>query len=422
MRKQLFFTLLLFGSLLFSQQDENPFPEEPKPSNKLEDNPNTEVVILDGIDFAFDTYRALSKGTEGNFVFSPYGLSSSMAMVFNGTAGSTQKQMVKGMHFKVRQWFLNDAFQWLAERYVFKPQETGSDILLSVSNALWTQRGIQIRPEFQTLIQAFYLNPIRNSNFAQYPELARTEINSWISQRTKGRMNEIFEAKQLTKDLRLLLISATYLRAKWANQFDPRVTRGVPFFPGTGQTIIVPTMVKTSYFSYVEAPDFTMIELPYTSRRAGLNKLSMLVILPKEAFGLNKAMDKFGGDSLQSWWNLMQPAPVIVSIPRFQVTSSFTMNGVFQAMGMTSLFSPGADLSEMSTDTTLYLDKMFHKASIGNDEAGSDAGTPYAVALPPLSSENLSNPKLFTADHPFLFLIVDREAKTVLFMGRVAKP
>ncbi len=420
--KKLVLTLLLFFSSQVVAQDDSPFPEEPLPSNKLEDNPNTQVVILDGIDFAFDAFRAISRGNEGNFVFSPYGISSAMAMMFNGSAGVTQKQMVRAMHFKVRQWFLNDAFQWLSSRYAFKPQETGSDILLSVSNAIWTQRGVQIKPEFRSMIEAFYLAPIRSTSFEQYPELARTEINSWINQRTKGRMSELFESKQLTKDIRLMLISATYLRAKWANQFDPRVTRGVPFFPGAGETIIVPTMVKTSIFSYIETPEFSLIELPYTSRRAGVNKLSMLILLPKETFTLNKVLEKFGGDSLQSWWNMMMPAPVIVSIPRFSLNSSFTMNGIFQAMGITSLFSLGADLSEMSEDTTLYLNKMFHRASVSNDEAGSDAGTPYAVALPPLSSDSLSNPKLFTADHPFLFLIVDQEARTVLFMGKIARP
>jgi serine protease inhibitor len=76
----------------------------------------------------------------------------------------------------------------------------------------------------------------------------------------------------------------------------------------------------------------------------------------------------------------------------------------------------------MTDDVSLFLDTLYHKAMVSNDEAGSDAGTPYEVALPPLNSTALANPALFTADHPFLMMIVDTDARAVLFMGKVGLP
>ena len=420
MRKALFLALFWIGCLAADSFDWNPDLGEEE-QNPLVPSGNTEAVILDGIDFALDLFRVMEKGTEGNFAFSPYAISSAMGMVFNGAEGITQGEMVKAMRFKVRLWYLNEAFYWLSNRYAYRPQETGSDILLSVSNALWLQRGVTLKPEYQTIVEAFYLTPIRYSNFSLYPAVARADINSWIRDRTKGRIPFIFEPKDLSLSPRMLMVSACYLRAKWANQFEPRVTRGTPFFPMPGRTIIVPTMVKTSIFSYLETPEFSVVELPYNSRKPGSKKLSMMILLPKETFGLTKVLDKLTAEGFQSALKLMQPAAVIVSIPKFSLNNSYTMNGMFSQLGLTSLFKPEANLKGM-TEEALYMNLFFHKCIVANDEAGSDAGNPYAVASPPVSGSIITNPALFTADHPFLFAIVDVEAKTVLFMGRINHP
>jgi serpin B len=104
------------------------------------------------------------------------------------------------------------------------------------------------------------------------------------------------------------------------------------------------------------------------------------------------------------------------------MNSSYQLNGVLSKLGMPSLFKAGANLTAMTDDANLFLDEVYHRTMISNDEAGSDAGNPYTVSLPPLQAEILSNPALFTANHPFLFAIIDVDAKTVLFMGRVNHP
>ena len=61
---------LLFSAAVLSAQEPPPPPteeipvstEEEAPSKKLEDNPNTQLVIQDGIDFAFDLFRTMQKG------------------------------------------------------------------------------------------------------------------------------------------------------------------------------------------------------------------------------------------------------------------------------------------------------------------------------------------------------------------------
>lgn len=417
----LFLSLLLSSTALSAQELSAP-QEEAAPSDKLEDNPQIQVVILDGTDFALDLVRTLNKQQSDNFVVSPYALSAAMAMIFNGTAGKTQRELVKAMRFKPQLWTLNESYLWLADRFAYRPQEYGSDILLSISNALWFQRGVPVKQEYREIVEAFYQMPIRFSNFSLYPGVARSDINSWIRERTKGKISQLFEPKDLPKETRMIGLSATYLRAKWENQFDPRATVAGPYFPTQGKTVIIPTMVKTAVFSYVSTPEFTAVELPYSARQEGSKKLGMVLIVPKEMFGLDQLLQKFTAQSFETMLNLMTPTPVVVSVPKFSITAQYPMRAIFSAMGITSLFDQGADLSEMTDDPSLYLDDIFHRAAMTHDEAGSDAGTPYGFAPTRFDPTALGNPALFSANQPFLFFVIDREARVILFAGKIVLP
>ena len=74
-----------------------------------------------------------------------------------------------------------------------------------------------------------------------------------------------------------------------------------------------------------------------------------------------------------------------------------------------------------SPDDRISLSKVLHKAYVRVDEEGTEAAAATAVlavgagAPPP-------PPVTFTADHPFLWLIVDKPSGLILFIGRVASP
>jgi len=62
---------------------------------------------------------------------------------------------------------------------------------------------------------------------------------------------------------------------------------------------------------------------------------------------------------------------------------------------------------------------VFHKAFVDVNEEGTEAAAATAVVMKP---KNGHRPPLFRADHPFLFLIRDKQTGGILFMGRVVNP
>ena len=70
------------------------------------------------------------------------------------------------------------------------------------------------------------------------------------------------------------------------------------------------------------------------------------------------------------------------------------------------------------------MSEVVHKAFVKVDEKGTEAAAATAVMMmgagaapsPP------EKPVEFVADHPFLYLLVDRTTGLLLFAGRVADP
>ena len=67
----------------------------------------------------------------------------------------------------------------------------------------------------------------------------------------------------------------------------------------------------------------------------------------------------------------------------------------------------------------LFIGQVIHQAFVEVIESGTEAAAATAVTMKRSSVERVAT---FRADHPFLFLIRDRDTGSLLFMGRVAEP
>ena len=79
-------------------------------------DPDVAAVVGGNNDFAFDLYRTLADDTDGNIFFSPYSISTALAMTYAGARGNTEVEMAKVLHFTPPQDQLHAAAQPPAER------------------------------------------------------------------------------------------------------------------------------------------------------------------------------------------------------------------------------------------------------------------------------------------------------------------
>jgi len=87
---------------------------------------------------------------------------------------------------------------------------------------------------------------------------------------------------------------------------------------------------------------------------------------------------------------------------------------------MPTAFSDNADFSGMTSKKDLYISNVIHQAYVAVDEEGTEAAAATAVIMFEKSAVMPMN--IFRADHPFVFIIQEKDTGNILFLGRVVDP
>ncbi len=372
-----------------------------------------ETVIEGNNAFALDLYAKL-KEQEGNLFFSPYSISTALAMTYAGAGGNTEKQMADVLHFDLPQEKLHPAFRKLIERMNAQGKESGYQ--LSVANALWAQKDYQFLRAFLNTTKSNYGAGLNQVDFVKATEAARKTINDWVEKRTEGKIKDLIKPGILDSLTRLVLTNAIYFKGNWASQFKEKDTEDAPFTIARDREVTVPMMSQKEQFAYDETEMLQLLELPYVE-----DELSMVILLPKELDGLATLENSLAPGNLKEWLQGLRKQEVVVEMPRFKLTSQFSLKEVLRSMGMTEAFSVKlANFSGMTSGRDLFISAVIHKAYVDVNEEGTEAAAATAVVMKLRGAPR--PPKVFRADHPFLFLIRDNQSGSILFMGRVVNP
>ena len=372
-----------------------------------------EKPVVEGLNaFTFDMYRELSaKG--GNLFFSPYSVEVALAMAYEGANGSTREEMGKVLHLPG-----DDDARWTGFRcLILSLNPSKGPYVLSTANALWVQEGYPVNERYLWIIKEFYLGDVRNVDFVRNPDGAAEEINHWAEEQTRGRIKDLIQKGVLNEYTRLVITNAIYFRANWSSRFDPGDTANESFTLASGEKIIVPMMHQRGTFNYTENDELQALEMPYEGGR-----LSMLIILPRDnsPAGIER---KLTPEFIRELRKGMKPELVDVTVPKFRFEASYSLKKPLIDMGMAKAFSGAANFSGITDAERLFISDVIHKTFISVAENGTEAAAATAVKLEAASAPGEEPEyKVFRADHPFLFLIVDRKTGAVLFMGRLMDP
>jgi serpin B len=150
----------------------------------------------------------------------------------------------------------------------------------------------------------------------------------------------------------------------------------------------------------------------------------MLVLLPKtEISDINQLESELSAETLQAWRSMMRPTKVYIYMPKFTLETSYSLTDYLKRMGMNLPFTwPGADFSRMDGTEMLYINKVLHKAYIDVYEEGTEATAATGIFVSIGAIKVRIKPIIFRADHPFIFIIQEKETGNILFMGRVNNP
>lgn len=372
--------------------------------------------------FALDLYGALKQGA-GNLFFSPYSVQSALLMAREGAAGETALQMDKVLHTGG----LDRGQAYRALRTRLEPPTfrdgMGRDTKqrpayeMNVANALWGQRGFVFEPAFLKALDEGFGAPLVRVDFKD-GDLARRRINAWVEQQTHDKIKDIVPEGLPAPSTRLVLANAIYFKAPWNDKFQKRLTKDEMFTGPGGERSPAPFMQRKGRYRYAEYEGAQVLELPYRTGAA-----SMLVFLPTMKGGLSELETHFVAGTFKKVDDALKGRLVDVRLPKFKFTTMADLTGVLPGMGMPDAFRPGkADFSGMSKAEKLFIGAVLHKAFVAVDEEGTEAAAATIIMMRGTSAPGPETAVLFRADHPFLFVIRQRQTGAILFMGRVNEP
>lgn len=369
-------------------------------------------VINSNNQFAIDIYSELSKD-EGNIFFSPYSVSTALAMVYEGARGKTAEEIQAVFHFPVDNTVCREGFSGIQEQL----NKVNSKYKLSIANALWAQNGYKFLNEYTTVLQQYYAGKATNVDFINSTEESRQTINKWVEDKTNNKIKDLFPQGSINSLTRLVLTNAIYFKGTWAKQFEKSQTKVEDFKVSPTETVKVQMMQQTdenAMFSYKEIGNLQILEMPYEGER-----LSMVILLPKNN-DLSLLESSLSLGKIDDWRSKRTEQRVDVFMPKFIFNTKYFLNETLQKMGMPTAFTDSADFSGMDGTKSLSIQNVIHQAFIDVNEEGTEAAAATGVSIGKTSMQQQI--PIFRADHPFIFIIQDKQSGSILFLGRVINP
>ncbi|MFH1866773.1 MAG: serpin family protein [Patescibacteria group bacterium] len=386
-------------------------PNQPPPAN---DTGSTQQGIQDVANannkFAFDLYSELNKSENGNVFYSPYSISAALAMTYEGAKGQTADEMKSVYHFPE-----SDILRSNFAAIYNKINKGAKDYEFRTGNALWVQQDYPFLEGYTSRVEKYYGGKAANLDYVKETEKSRQTINSFIGEQTNNKIKDLIPAGFLNAMTRLVLTNAIYFKGIWEWEFDKADTREGDF-KITPDNIVKTAMMNMNpdkaRFNYSDTEDLQILELPYKG-----DEISMLVLLPTN--NLDTIGSNLTAEKLNEYKSQMKETKLdSISLPKFDFDTKYFMNETLGALGMPTAFSANADFSGMTTAEKIWIDFVIHQAYIKVDEKGTEAAAATAVGM--VRSAMPRN--VFRADHPFIFIIQEKDTGNILFLGRVVNP
>jgi len=366
--------------------------------------------------FGVALYREFARAETGNVVFSPFSLSSALALTATGARGQTEKELWQALRLDLPRERVAAGYAAIAAEFASSTRRETA--VLTVATSLWPQQGYALKPEFLDVARRQFAAEVTPLDYAQ-PAVAAERINEWIAAKTAGLIPSLVAPAQFNDMTRLTLCNAVHFKAAWATEFAEAATKPERFTLLDRTRIDVPTMKRTAWCQVASVDGCRLLRLPY------MGDFEMVIVLPDAVDGLQQIESAMDRSRLGKWLSELgkeKPQALLLELPKFKISVQPGCTAALKRLGLKEVFNSSlADFSGISGEPVLSLDEVVHRAVIDVNEKGTEAAAAtvvrvYAAAAPP------RNPQPFKVDHPFLFFLRETRTGAILFLGRIVDP
>ncbi|KAL4529344.1 hypothetical protein Ndes2526A_g04137 [Nannochloris sp. 'desiccata'] len=422
-------------------------------------------------DFGNSLFSNLGENSKkGSAAFlSPWGVAHALSMLLEGAKpGSPSHQKIMEIVFATTAAGNSDPKNTVgnALRESIKDLTTSitaanddNALTISDANSAWVKKDLQLLDAYVTALETYF-------NAQARPLTGASEVNSWVSEATHGKITDIID-EGAAHQASLVLVNAIYFKGLWESAFRKTDTMPLPFYKLDGTQYDSPFMylflkkgesvhatrfqtstgtscvaVRMAYqggaYSAIVAMPEMEIKPPVAGtpltlqsgenygtalaacREALVSKLTRISPSPAPSFSTDDGKEK--GALL--WQAIGDPdmKAIKIYLPRFEIEFGTSLSTALQHAGLGAIFQPG-DFTGISADGgSLSVSDVVHKVYVKVDEMGTEAAAATAVMMVK-SMPMRPPPELFVKfDKPFVFTVVHDDSGVALFTGELYKP
>lgn len=242
-------------------------------------------------------------------------------------------------------------------------------------------------------------------------------VDKWAFENTNGFINGFGHMDPVDA---LTFLNLIYFKGEWVNSFG---TDNKRLFMAPNGDVDVDFMLlkkdgRNACYIAHDGPDvqYQGVQLAYKG-----NNMSMLCLMP------------IGNDNIYTWlsnfedktWNKLLCSKINASngleihMPEFEIAQEHELNEAIKAIGLEFIFAH-VDLSQLTNNNDIYVDRMRQKVKIKVDKIGTEAAALTEVNLRCFSATVTPDNIIF--NRPFLYVVLDNKAEKAVFMGVVNDP
>ncbi|CAH8655316.1 unnamed protein product [Dicrocoelium dendriticum] len=371
--------------------------------------------------FAVDLYDQIIKEQSPQFknvFWSPMSVHAAIALIMAGASGVTKQEMVKMLHVPDT---LNEsqAHELFGSTFV-NISQSSKTVEVAAANRLFLLQPAKILPEYSKTLSKHYNAETESLVEFGGLENKRVHMNKWVSNVTKGKINDLIPPDALSESSILTILNALYFKGLWEHPFAKNRTTNATFYLLDGKTLEVPMMYIKERLPYIWLADLDadVIRLPFLGA-----DWEMLIVLTREKSkfpGLLAHLREPGKltELMNTELDLIE---MELYMPKFRLAGSKALDvkELLKRCGMTSAFdSVHADLSRMCSNGKLFVSELLHKAVLEVDEEGATAAATTGVFF---SFRSGFGPPTFRVDHPFFVTLVYK-SNVPAFIGHIVVP
>ena len=409
---------LAIGLAIFAACNTEGVSQEPEPivgpvypSTNLKLTRAEQEMVSNSNEFAFNLFRQITVSDyTKSYIVSPLSITYALGMLNNGAAGNTQAQINEVLGFGSTG---ADSINAFCYKMIKTAPALDSLTKVLIANTIYMNKGYTLKDGFVNKAKSFYNAEPETRDFHDGETM--DVINKWASDHTERMIDRILDENSFDPNAVSYLLNAIYFKGTWTYKFDKGKTEDEQFLHAgdTQDFIQCPMMRQTAQLKYAVTDDFQALCLPY-----GNGSFQMTILLPriKEGHDANELPAVPTAETWQLLNSNMQQCNVDVKLPRFETDSEIDLIEVMSALGMPDAFSAEkADFSNFCNKST-YIGLMKQVAKIKLDEEGSEAAAVTVIGMKRNSGKD--DTVRFHANHPFLYVISEKQTGAIFFIGR----